>query len=370
MKSGLRVCIDCSPLLVRSAGVKTYIHQWLEALRTCEAESISTFLEPRRRNLDHTAPAGRNFSGLGALWMMNHLGLRTRRIPACSVFHQSNLLRRRIPGPRLSATIYDLTTWIVPEYHTLRQRTADEEFADSILKSAEGLICISENSRQDAERILRLDPRKMTVIWPGVAEPYFHAGELQAAAAAKALHISSPYFLFVSTIEPRKNVDGLLDAWLALPTEFREHYKLLIAGMAGWKSDATARRLVHSTGDSSGVHWLGYVDEAWMPGLTAGARGLVYPSFYEGFGLPVAQALAAGCPAITSNTSCLPEVAGEAARFIDPRSVSELTQAIKEMGESDSLCDRLRVAGRERARLFSWQRAARQSLDFFRALSG
>lgn len=371
MKSGLNVCIDCSPLLVRSAGVKTYIYQWVRALRECEPESITTFLEPRHRNLDHTAAIARNLSGLAALWTLNHLGPRTpaRFFPACSVFHQSNLLRRRMPAARLSATINDLTPWIVPDCHTSRQKAADEDFANNVLKSADGLICISENSRQDAERILRLDPRKMTVIWPGVAEAYFHAGHPQADAAAEALGIQGPYFLFVSTIEPRKNVDGLLDSWLSLSSDIRNRYQLVVAGMPGWMAEAALRRLRQLTADSSGVRYLGYVDEAWMPGLTAGARALVYPSFYEGFGLPVAQAFAAGCPVIASGVSCLPEVIGEAGLLVDPRSVTELANAIRQAGESDSLCDRLLRAGRERARLFSWQRAARQSLDFFRALA-
>ena len=107
-----------------------------------------------------------------------------------------------------------------------------------------------------------------------------------------------------------------------------------------------------------------------MAGLTAGARALIYPSFYEGFGIPVAQALAAGCPVIVSGLSSLPEVAGDAGLMVDPQSTDEIASAIRRIMESDSLCARLRLAGRERAKLFRWDRAALQSLEYFRVLAG
>lgn len=360
----MKICIDCAPLLVRSAGVKTYIHHWLRALREREPESVVTFLEPARNGLDHQADVG--LLGLAKLWTINLAGrgVVSRLVPECAVFHVSNQIRRLPTRPKISATIHDLTSWIVPEFHTLATKAADRRFAEGVLRSAAGLICVSENTRRDAERILRIDPNRMMVISPGVPESYFRAGEPEARAAAAALDLRRPYFLFVGTIEPRKNVDGLISAWLSLSAEFRQQYELVVAGMPGWHADATLRRL------QSDVRYLGYVDERWTAGLTAGARALVYPSFYEGFGFPVAQALAAGCPVITSDVSSLPEVTGDAGLLVDPHSTQEIAATIRRLGESDSLCDRLRLAGRERARLFSWERSARLSLDFFRALAG
>ncbi len=366
----MKICIDCAPLLVRSAGVKTYIHHWLRALRKREPESVVTFLEPQQRELNHHADVG--LMGLAKLWTINFAGrgLVSRLVPECTVFHVSNQVRRLPVKPKISATVHDLTSWIVPNLHTAETKAADRVFAEGVLRSAAGLICVSENTRRDAERILRLDPRKLTVIWPGVAESYGNAGEPEAQAAAAALGLRRPYFLFVSTIEPRKNLDGLLSAWLSLSSEFRKTYALVVAGMPGWHADATLQRLRQIGTEEPGVRYLGYVDEPWMAGLTAGARALVYPSFYEGFGIPVAQALAAGCPVIASGVSSLPEVAGSAGLLVDPHSSDEIAAAIRRLGESDSLCDRLRLAGRERAGLFSWQRAACASLEFFRELAG
>jgi alpha-1,3-rhamnosyl/mannosyltransferase len=370
--TGLKICIDCSPLLVRSAGVKTYLHYWLKALRSCAGESIATFLEPRDRPLNHPAGASRHFFHLAALWALNRAGnaVVSKFVPAASVFHASNLLRVSPGGPRLSATVHDLTSWIVPQFHTPAQRLADEVFAAAVLRPSDGLICVSENSRRDAERILRLNPRKMTVIYPGVPDSYFNVGQPESEAAAGALNLPTPYFLFVSTIEPRKNLDGLLSAWLSLPAGFRRSHALVVAGMPGWKSATTLKRLRQLVAEESGVRYLGYVPEPLMAGLTAGARALIYPSFYEGFGIPVAQALAAGCPVIVSGVSSLPEVTGDAGLIVDPQSMDEIASAIRRIGESDSLCARLRLAGRERAKLFRWERAARQSLDYFRDLAG
>lgn len=366
------ICIDCSPLLVTSAGVKTYLYHWLRALRRLCGESLDTFLEPGDGPLDHMGGPRRHFLNLATLWALNRTGplVISRVVPKTSVFHVSNLLRYVPRGPSLSATIHDLTTWRVPQCHTPAQRRSDQLFADTILRSADGLICVSEHSRNDAERILGLDPRKMTVIYPGVAAPYFLAGPAASQAAASALRLRKPYFLFVSMIEPRKNLDGLLSAWLSLPHGFRQHNELAVVGAPGWKSDGTLRRLRQLTTGEWGVRYLGYVPECLMPGLTAGARALVYPSFYEGFGLPVAQALAAGCPVIASGVSSLPEIIGGAGLLVDPNSPADLMSAIARISDSGSLSERLKSAGRERARLFSWERAARQSFDYFRTLVG
>jgi alpha-1,3-rhamnosyl/mannosyltransferase len=179
---------------------------------------------------------------------------------------------------------------------------------------------------------------------------------------AEASRLRGRYFLFVGTIEPRKNVDMLLTAWGSLPASFRAEYDLVIAGMPGWHSETTMNRIREAGG---GVRYLGYTSEALLPGLTAGATALVYPSLYEGFGIPVAQAMAAGSPVITSNVSSLPEITNGAAILVDPLSVSELTSAIRRVGESEDLRATLREAGRKQAARFTWDAAASASLQYF-----
>jgi glycosyltransferase involved in cell wall biosynthesis len=204
-------------------------------------------------------------------------------------------------------------------------------------------------------RLLGLNAERIEVIYPGVPEVYF---------GAQARPSERPYVLYLGTIEPRKNVDTLLDAWSEF--RFRGDFDLVVAGASGWAAEETIHRLASR---SPGVRYLGYVPEDELPGLMAGASAFVYPSLYEGFGLPVAQAMAAGVPVITSNTSCLPEVAGEAALLVDPRSPAEIRTAMENLLASSSLQEKLRRAGLERARAeYRWEVCARKSLQFFRKL--
>src|SRR5262249_22059380 len=160
---------------------------------------------------------------------------------------------------------------------------------------------VSENTRQDAIRILGIAPERIETIHSGVAEEYF-----DAAPTARA----KPYVLCVGTIEPRKNITALLDAWLALASDLRDQFELVIAGPVGWHGEPTLARI------TAEATWLGYVPEAELAGLTAGATLLAYPSLYEGFGFPVAQAMAARVAVLTSNNSCLPEVTAGGALLV------------------------------------------------------
>jgi glycosyltransferase involved in cell wall biosynthesis len=190
------------------------------------------------------------------------------------------------------------------------------------------------------------------VIYPGVPEVYF---------GAQARPSEQPYILYLGAIEPRKNVDTLLDAWSGF--RLRSDFDLVIAGASGWAGEKTLARLAARP---AGVRYLGYVPENELPGLVAGATAFIYPSLYEGFGFPVAQAMAAGVPVITSNTSCLPEVAGRGALLVDPRSASEIRAAMEKLLTSPALQQELGKAGMERAqREYRWEICARKSLEFF-----
>jgi glycosyltransferase involved in cell wall biosynthesis len=361
------VCIDCSPLLVQSAGVKTYYYHWLEALLARSPDTIRTFLAPGELNqLLHPGGLRMYPRQILTLLALSRLpGFFTRMAaPRCDVFHISNLLRKSPAGVRLSATLHDLTPWILPQCHTARMVAADKEFASRVLARAAGVIAVSENTKHDAVRILNLNPEKIHVIYPGVSERYFNVTE---HAAQSDLH--KPYFLSVGTIEPRKNLDTLLNAWDSLPASFRHRYDLVIAGMPGWRSAPTVAR-IRTASHAGHIRYLGYVPEAAMPGLTAQATAIVYPSLYEGFGLPVAQAMAAGCPVITSAISSLPEITGGAALLVDPQSTAEITAAILKMGDSDALRIRLRAEGRTQAARFTWASAAAASLRYFAEIAG
>jgi alpha-1,3-rhamnosyl/mannosyltransferase len=244
--------------------------------------------------------------------------------------------------------------------------TATKRYADRILRHADGLIAISESTRSDAVRILGLPAERICVIYPGVSEAYFQPAQSAIERVRGAYGLQKPYLLFVGCIEPRKNLERVLDAWKALPEVHRD-FELIVAGPLGWDSERIAARLRLP---DTGIRYLGYIPEEDLPAMLAGAAMLLYPSYYEGFGFPVVQAMAAGTPVVTSNGSSLAEIAGDAAVLVDPRSTGEIVEAIQQILFSPGMAQRLRACGRGRAQKFQWTDCARQSLQFFRKVAG
>jgi alpha-1,3-rhamnosyl/mannosyltransferase len=279
------------------------------------------------------------------------------------IFHASNQVRNPPRNTLLTTTIHDMTAWSHPEMHTAATVAADRRFAEHIIRRARGIITPSESSRRDVVERLGVEPDRVRAIHHGIAETYFAA--LPAEPARAHYGLRKPYILFVSTIEPRKNLSRLLDAYEALRPSMREEYDLVIAGPQGWASEQMMARLSAS---GPNVRYLGYVPERYLPALTAGASVFAYPSLYEGFGFPIAQAMAAGSPVISSNVSSLPEVAGGAALLVDPLSTLELRDAMDRVLTSPSLAAELSAKGRQRAAHFNWERCARETWDFFENL--
>ncbi|HWQ55314.1 MAG TPA: glycosyltransferase family 1 protein [Bryobacteraceae bacterium] len=363
----MRVSIDATPLLLRSAGVKTYVYYWVQYLVRAAGPKRRVRLFPLLDTIGECvherSVAGplRTAAGIALLQAGNYiqgpiLDLIGRRT---DIFHHSSQQLRQAPrGCRITATIHDLTCWLMPEMHTAANVRVNHEFARNVLARASGMIAVSGQTRDDAVRILGLDPAKIRVIYNGVAPAFFDAAALEAP---------KPYVLFVGTVEPRKNIAALLDAWSQLPPSVRQEFDLVLAGPAGWGDTGIGERLASA---GPGVRYLGYVPEADLPALNAGATAFVYPSLYEGFGLPLAQAMAAGVPAVTSAVSSLPEVAAGAALLVDPRSAADICAALERLLLSPSLREELGARGRRRAEEYRWETCAAKSWEFFEQVGG
>lgn len=361
----MRITIDATALLTRSAGVKSYMHYWIRALEQHTVQdSIELF--PINRPLPPLSHEGSSWSRwrtAAGLLLVNFANIRGNPIleflgSRAGIFHASqHLVNPPRTRTRLTATIYDMTCWIMPDVHVPANVEATRAYGERVLRRAAGCIAISEQTRNDAMEILRLPGECVEVIYPGIPEQFFAAGAQTA---------SKPYLLYVGTIEPRKNVDRIVDAYLAMPQTLRREYDLVIAGPMGWCSEQTRRRLLCP---HPGVRYLGYVPEAALPELTAGATLFVFPSLYEGFGFPVAQAMACGVPVITSRGSSLQEIAGDAALLVDPRSLDEIVAAMESLACSSGLRLDLGERGRARAARFTWQCCAERSLAFFRRIA-
>jgi glycosyltransferase involved in cell wall biosynthesis len=365
----MQVVIDAVPLLVRSAGVKNYLYYWIQHLRQAAgADTIRTFpslgeLGPltHQRSVAGWWPT---FSGLASLALANHAGIPAggRGMRGADIFHISSLLRNPPRQGRLTATIHDMTCWLMPELHPEANRRADRNFA-GILKRADAVIAVSQSTKDDSVRVLGLAPEKITVIHSGVSDAFFDVPTDAMWRVKERYRLGRPYVLFIGTIEPRKNIDTLLDAYTSLELSLQVEFELVIAGASGWAPRATMARL-----STKGIRYLGYVPEPDLAPLTAAASAFAYPSLYEGFGFPVAQAMAAGVPVITSNVSSLPEVTGNAALLVDPRSTWELRNALTRLLSSPDLRAELGERGRCHARGFRWDVCAAKSLSFFKGV--
>jgi len=283
-------------------------------------------------------------------------------VPKTDVFHASNQVHAIPRGVKLTGTVYDMTCLLMPQFHTPANVRAESRHYERVFKRADGLIAISQSAKDDAVRLLDLDPRNISVVYPGIPDRYFDAvpGDIRTKYG-----LQKPFALFVGTIEPRKNVDTLLDAWLQLPISLRESHELVFVGPIGWATNATVNRLRSGI---QGVRVLGYVPEQDLPAVTSAATVFAYPSLYEGFGFPVAQAMAAGIPVITSNISSMPEVAGEGGMLVDPHSANEVSEALKFLLTSPSRRQQLGENGRKLASRFTWKNSAEQSAEFFQRL--
>ncbi|MFN0106550.1 MAG: glycosyltransferase family 4 protein [Bryobacteraceae bacterium] len=364
----MRICVDASPLLLRSAGVKNYLYYWIRALqRTAGGNSVAAYPfiknvgelthESSVMNLVNTVPR------IAWLLAANRIAVMRRMATGdAQIFHVTNQVHDGVKGMALTATVHDMTCWLMPEFHTPGNITADKRFADQVLTRADGLIAVSENTRQDAIRILNLNPDKIVAIHSGVPDAYFQVTDSDALRVRAQLNLPKPFILHIGTIEPRKNLDALLDAYLMLPQSVRDEVELVFAGPMGWAASATSQRILSGL---PGVRYLGYVQESDLPGLTRAAAVFAYPSLYEGFGFPVAQAMAAGVPVLTSNNSCMPEITGAGAVHVDPRSPSDIRDGLERLLLSTTMAAEVAAAGRTKADDYRWDLCAVRSWRFF-----
>ena len=262
-------------------------------------------------------------------------------------------------------TIHDLSHLRHPETHPAdRVREMERDLPGAIAR-ADRILAVSEFTRREVIDLFGVDPARIVATPLGVERRFYPrmAAETSAFLAGIGLE-HGKYFLAVGTLEPRKNVIAVIEAHAGLPTAVRAAYPLVIAGMKGWLAHDIDRRLARAqaTGD---VRLAGYVREDELPLLYAGATLLAYPSIYEGFGLPVVEAMASGVAVAVANRASLPEVVGDAAELLEPHDVDRLRGIMLRMVEDRAYATDLAARALARAQRFTWQRCAGLTLDVF-----
>lgn len=261
----------------------------------------------------------------------------------------------------LVAAVHDLTFRRFP--HLLQQETLENLNRQMVreLARASAVICVSEATRQDLIELFDVEPRRAYTIHSGLGNP--------PSATQLSMDLPERYALFVSTIEPRKNVEAILAAVHLLWDEGRWDGHLILAGRVGWKAAGVLRTIAQSRWKHR-IHRFDYLAPEALSTLYSRAEMFVFPSWYEGFGFPLLEAMAAGVPAIASRASSLPEVGGDAALYVDPARADELADVMERLASDEPLRRQLAAAGRARAAMFDWKVTAEKSLRVLRRAAG
>lgn len=255
-------------------------------------------------------------------------------------------------------TIHDLCYMRNPDWFPKSRVHYYRMLMGNNARKAARIFADSEATARDVEELLRIPSDRIDVIPLGVDRNFQPASTQDRESLRARLELPKDFFLFVGTLEPRKNLLTLIRAWARLPLELPD---LVLAGRVGWK--LSREELSSLAGHKSDrLHFLDHVPGDLLPALYSEARAFVYPSFMEGFGLPPLEAMACGTPVITSNTSSLPEVTGDAAILVSPTKEEELAGALEWLAGNDSLHEKLREKGLNRAAQFSWEKTAALSL--------
>jgi len=364
----MRVGIDARLVYYSQAGIGQYILHLVDGLARLDSENDYVLLQSRK---DETTILDQpNFRRV-SLWTPSHhrlerysLNVELMRL-GLDVLHSPDFIPPHRPSCKSVITVHDLAFLLYPHFLT-KESARYYGHIDQAVRWTDHIISVSESTKRDTIEHLGVPEDKITVVYEA-ANPIFRP--LDRAAAKEEVRnrhgVDGPFVLFVSTIEPRKNVPTLLRALHQLQQCYKEDIRLVLAGGKGWLfEDAFA--VVEDLKLDERVHFLGRVSSDDLLYLYNAAELLAHPAFYEGFGLPPLEAMACGLPVVVSNVASLPEVVGDAGLLIDPHNVDELTVSMWRLLNDSDLWKEMREKGLRQASRFSWERAARETLDIYR----
>ena len=265
-------------------------------------------------------------------------------------------------------TIHDISFEIFPEFYTLKQLMWHKIINPKKQCQLANIIIVpSENTKRDLIEHYKIDKDKIKVIYPGLATKFDLSNNeltLQKSIVQKKYDLPENFIIFLGSIEPRKNIFSLIQAFEKLPTKLTEKYHLIIIGGSGWKN-----KIIYQIAERSKLHkqikFLGFIADADKPALLSLSKLFIFPSFYEGFGFPVIEAMKMSVPVITSNRSSLPEISGNNAILINPNNISDLKNSIQSLLENDNLYQEYKKRGFETASKYAWENSAKAHLSIF-----
>jgi glycosyltransferase involved in cell wall biosynthesis len=382
MPAGIRIGFDATSAVRQGGGIGRYTRELLRALAAVDAHPDYGlfFAAPTVTHPLPPLPPGFRVRQipvddiwLARVWQRAQLPAPVEWLTGpIDLFHSPDFtLPPTRRGTRTLLTVHDLSFVRDPDSATPVLRRYLGAVVPRAVARAHHVLADSHATRADLIELYRTPPEKVSVLYSGVHEsfrPILNEEILSEVRARYGLG-STPFILAVGTLQPRKNYVRLIQAFAAIsnfppPTS---SLRLVLAGGKGWLFDAIFAE-VERLGLRGRVLFPGFVADDDLPALYSAARVLAYPSLYEGFGLPILEAMACGTPVVTSTASCLPEVAGDAALLVPPTDVDALAAALERAVADEGVRAELIAKGRERARRFSWEASARQLMDIYRSL--
>jgi glycosyltransferase involved in cell wall biosynthesis len=362
----MHIGIDTRLTAYRTGGISTYMRRVVQALEDLDHENDYTVFQSRRPHETLTA----RFDS-ASLWTPCHhrwerlaLSVELARFNL-DILHSPDFIPPLRGARRHIITVHDLTFLHYPQYLTPDARRYYNGHIAQAVRQADHILADSEATKRDIVALLDVPVEKITVHLLGVDERFQPLPPETTAQQATALNLPDEAILFVGTFEPRKNITGLLKAYRILVEHFVDAPPLLLVGKRGWLFDETMAQIQSMQLDSR-VIWRNNIGDEALPIVYNRASVLVVPSFYEGFGLTALEGMACGTVPIVSNRSSLPEVVGKVGLQVNPDEPEELAAAIERALTETAWRDRMRRAGLERARQFTWEKTASIVLATYR----
>lgn len=372
----MNIGINCNPVMNKKTGVGNYLHNLLLELAKIDKINNYTLFFYSLRNLDSTRATQYNFKCkktvslkipqllLEFLWDNLRFPPIEFFIGRASIFHNNFFLPSTKKAKGI-ITIHDMSFFAYPELHTKTVRRFKSKVPKSCFRATK-IITVSNFSKREILKYINIPEEKIKVIYNGLIlqTQKFKGNEDDIL---KKYSLAKKYILYVGTIEPRKNLEGLINAFKMLISDekYKNKYNLVIVGKPGWKYETFIKTL-GNLGIQDKVKLIGYIPDEELPAIYKHASLFLYPSIYEGFGLPVLEAMAYGIPVITSNISSLPEIAGDAALLIDPYNYKEIRDGMVDILSTDQLKNQLIKRGKERVKKFSWKNTAEKTLKVYK----
>lgn len=371
----MHIAIYAPRLSLPRCGIATYTTRLIEGLSEVDNKNSYTIFADGETT-GRLGKLGGNFEVVhpgrftgsrwaSVIWEQTFLPRELRRRKV-DILHSMNMVSPAALRSRSVITYHDLTVLMFPELHSAVRQKYYAVSVPRSLRKADAVICISRSTRRDLLSAFDVEPSRVHVVHIGVEDSGSHRrGDGEEERVRARYGIEEPFVLYVGTLEPRKNVPRLLEgfvkagrAWADFPP------KLVVAGRKGWQYGEIFAKASELKVEES-VVFTGSVDDGDLGPLYRAATAVAYPSLYEGFGLPLLEAMAQGTPVVTSCVSSLPEVAGGAAVLVDPYDTDDIARGLADACLDTALRAKLKQRGTDRAKSFSWQQTARRTLKVY-----